>query len=200
MRFRDRCPRAHDLGNQFALFPDQENDPPIGFDVLEDQVHDHFHHLVDAEAAAEGGAELVEDFEVGHRDGSRFGNGEDHGIVGGGDGVHDGAVHAGFGAGEGDVTAAGAGDAGLGAEDHEGSADANLVSELQGIAVVDAGPVDVAAVGAAHVFQDPFALIGEELGMAAAHRVVGDGKLAALAADQHGGVGELESASLVGAL
>jgi len=114
--------------------------------------------------------------------------------------VHDRAVHAGFGTGQGDVTAAGSGDAWLGAEDHERSADANLVSELERIAVVDAGSVDIAAVGAAHVFQDPFALVGEELRMTAADGVVGDGKLAAFAADQHGGVGEFESASLVGAL
>ena len=76
--------------------------------------------------------------------------------------MHDGAVHAGFGAGEGDVAAAGAGDAGLGAEDHQRPADADLVAQFQGVAVVDAGAVDVAAVGAAHVVQDPVALVRGE--------------------------------------
>jgi hypothetical protein len=48
-----------------------------------------------------------------------------------------------------------AGDAGLGAEDHEGVADANLVAELEGVVFFDAGAVDVAAVGAAHVVENP---------------------------------------------
>ena len=41
---------------------------------------------------------------------------------------------------------------------------------------------------------------GEKLGVAAADGVVGDGKLPALAADEHGRVGQLKSAALVGAL
>ena len=60
--------RADDLGNQFAAFRiEQQDDAAVGFDVLEDQVHDHFHDLIDAKAAAQRGAELVENLEIGHR-------------------------------------------------------------------------------------------------------------------------------------
>ena len=45
--------------------------------------------------------------------------------------MHDGAVHARLDAGEGDVSAAGSGDARLGAEDHERSPDANLIAQFQ---------------------------------------------------------------------
>jgi hypothetical protein len=41
---------------------------------------------------------------------------------------------------------------------------------------------------------------GEDLAVAAADGVVGDGELAGLAPDQRGGIGELEAAAFVGAL
>ena len=69
--------------------------------------------------------------------------------------MHDGAVHSRLGAGQSDIAAAGARDARLGAEDHQRAPDANLVAEFQRVAVVHAGAVDVAAVGAAHVVQNP---------------------------------------------
>ena len=78
------CPRdvRTTLGtNSLVFLVEKQNDPAIGLDVLEDQVHDDFQHLVHAETAAQGRAELVEDFEIGHGDGGGFGDGQDHRIV-----------------------------------------------------------------------------------------------------------------------
>ena len=54
---------ADDFGCEVAFFfVVEKDDAVIGFDVLEDEVHDDFKNLIDAEAAAQGCAELVEDF------------------------------------------------------------------------------------------------------------------------------------------
>ena len=73
--------RADDLGDQLVgLFVEQQDDAAVGLDVLEDQVHDHFQHLIDVEAAAQRGAELVENLEIGHRRGGGLGDGQHHRI------------------------------------------------------------------------------------------------------------------------
>jgi hypothetical protein len=98
------------------------------------------------------------------------------------------------------VAAPRAADAGLRAEDHQRSPDADLVAELQRIAVRDARAVDVRAVGAAQVAEDPVVLAGNELGVAAADRVVRQRQLAAVAPDQRRRVGQLKAAAFVGTL
>ena len=87
---------------------------------------------------------------------------------------------------------------GCGAEDHERAADADLVADLQRLAVADAAAVDVGAVGAAQVAQRPSRrLRREQLAMPAADGVVGEGQLPAVAPDQRRGIGQLKSAAFV---
>jgi hypothetical protein len=66
------------------------------------------------------------------------------------------------------------------------------------VAPDDPHAVDVAAVGAAQVAQDPFpVLAGDQLAVAAADGVVGEGELAALAPDERGVVRQFKPPAFV---
>jgi hypothetical protein len=192
---------SDDLRDELVgLLVDEQDDSAVGLYVLEDQVHHHLEHLVDVEAAAQSRAELVEDLEVAHGGGGGLGDRQHHRVLVGRHGVHDGGVHARLFAGEVDVAAMPARHARLSAEDEQRSADANLVAELERVGVEDALAVDVRAVGAAEVLEDPVAVVRHEFAVSAAHRVVGERQLPAVAAYESGRVRELEASPLVGAL
>ncbi len=72
---------TNNLGNQFPLFPQQKDNPAIGFDVFKHEVHDHFHDLINSKAASQRRSKLIQNLEIGHRHRGRLGDGQDHRII-----------------------------------------------------------------------------------------------------------------------
>ena len=65
----------------FGVGLEHENNPSIGFHVLEDQVHHDLNDLLDIKARSEGGGKLIEDLEVGHCSGGGLRDGQDKGVI-----------------------------------------------------------------------------------------------------------------------
>ena len=110
------------------------------------------------------------------------------------------AVHARFFAGEADVSAAGAARRRAGRRRPCSVRPTRIWSpSFSAYAVVDARAVDVGAVGAAQVAEDPVAVVGgSSSAVPAADGVVGDGKLPAVAANQRGASGSSNRRPLSG--
>ena len=104
-----------------------------------------------SKAAAQRCPELVEDLQVGHRRRRRFGDGQHHRIVVAGHRVHDGAVHAGFFAGEVTLLPAARVTPGLAPKTISVRPTRIWSPRFSVLRVGDAGAVDIGAVGAAQI-------------------------------------------------
>jgi hypothetical protein len=160
----------------------EQDEPAIGLELVEDQVHDALEQRVAVQRRGGQRRELIDDAQVVGGGLHRVGLGQDHRVLVGVEPPLDGDVHV---LRAQDLDPAGPILVGGDAEDHEGGAAADLVAgrELHPVPG-DPLPVDERPVGRLEIAQEPPAVVGRELGVAAADRGVGQRQRLRRAPDQ----------------